>query len=93
VHHGNAKYWFHRVGAHPVFEPLRQRAAQLATDAPRPAAFLAAQSAWDPFAFIDLCEAAARGRADCAMLCRRVQQVEWELLFEYCYRNATESAG
>src|SRR3989454_127530 len=56
----NAKYWFRRVGRHPVFEPLRQAAAALATSQELDAAakFLATQSAWDPFRFVDLCEAA-----------------------------------
>jgi hypothetical protein len=88
---GNSKYWFRRVGEHPVFEPLRQAAAELAASAPeRAARFLAEQSRWDPFAFIDLCEMAVSGRADCAELCRRVQQAEWRRLFDYCYRQAVQ---
>ena len=41
---------------------------------------------WDAFAFVDLCERAAGSPSE--MLCRRVQQREWELLFDYCYRRA-----
>lgn len=86
---GNAGYWFRRVGAHPVFEPLRAAAAELAADEPHPAAaFLRAQGSWDPFAFLDLCEQALAGRVPCEALCRRVQQREWELLFDHCYRQA-----
>ena len=81
----NAKYWFRRVGSHPVFEPLRQRAAKLADAAG--GEFLRTQAAWDPYAFIDLCEAAERGRGPEA-LCRQVQRVEWTLLFAYCYHQA-----
>jgi hypothetical protein len=84
----NAKYWFHRVGVHPIFEPLRQAAAQLAASAHPTSAFLTYQRAWDPFAFVDLCEAAQSGRSPCEMLCRQIQQREWELLFDYCYRRA-----
>jgi hypothetical protein len=87
--YGNAKYWFRRVGTHPVFEPLRRDAATLAADSRDPAAeFLAKQTAWDSFAFIDLCEAVARSQSASAELCRRVQQREWELLFEYCHQKA-----
>ena len=85
----NAKYWFRRVGDHPVFPAVRVAAAELAAAGPQPAAaFLTRQNAWDPFAFIDLCEASLSEQALCAMLCRQVQQREWEVLFDYCYRKA-----
>ena len=86
---GNSKYWFRRVGTHPVFEPLGLAAAALAGPEPTSAArFLATQTRWDPFAFIDLCAAVVAGQSDCAELCQRVQQAEWRLLFEHCYRQA-----
>jgi hypothetical protein len=53
----NNKYWFRQVGTHPVYEPLRRDAARLAATAPPEAAFLTRQASWDPFAFVDLCEA------------------------------------
>lgn len=81
---GNAKYWFRRVGSHPTFEPLAAAARGLAAD--MPGAFTA--ETWDPFAFVDLCEACVNGSSPHAELCRQVQRREWELLFEYCYRQA-----
>jgi hypothetical protein len=91
---GNAKYWFRRVGNHPIFGPLAEAARTLAADETHPAAaFLKTQAAWDPFGFIDLCEAAYTGRVPCEMLCRRVQQREWELLFDFCYRGALSSSA
>jgi hypothetical protein len=86
---GNAKYWFRRVGRHPVFEPLCKSATDLAraAGASKAAGFLVEQTAWDPFAFIDLCETATQGKVN-EMLCRRVQRREWDLLFDYCYRRA-----
>lgn len=86
----NSKYWFRRVEKHPVFEPLHQEAARLAaeTDADKSAAFLKKQTAWDPFAFVDLCEAQVNFQSRTEMLCRKIQQREWELLFDYCYRKA-----
>jgi len=85
--YGNSKYWFRRVGEHPVFEPLHQAAAELAGAEPQ-AAFLRTQKAWDPFAFIDLCEEAAKRRGSSEAVCRKIQQREWQLLFDYCYRQA-----
>jgi hypothetical protein len=84
----NAKYWFRRVGDHAIFPALQAAAAPLAEGAPPAAAFLARQRAWDPFAFIDLCEAALAGQAPTESLCQRIQQVEWQLLFTYCYQQA-----
>jgi hypothetical protein len=85
--YGNSKYWFRRVGDHPVFESVRQAAAELAANEPQ-AAFLGRQKAWDPFAFIDLCEEAARRGGASETLCREIQQREWQVLFDYCYRQA-----
>jgi hypothetical protein len=76
------------VGRHPVFEPLRAEAAKLAAGATGEAAFLSTQTTWDPFAFINLCEANADARATWNDLCRRVQRIEWELLFGFCYHSA-----
>jgi hypothetical protein len=89
----NAAYWFRRVGSHPVFEALCRDAAKLAADAPPAAGFLHTQSAWDPFAFVDLCAAALAGRAPCEALCQQIQKREWELLFDWCYRQAIEEAS
>jgi hypothetical protein len=86
----NSKYWFRRVGQHPAFvtvaEAVRPLAAEM-TD--RSASFLKA-GAWDPFAFVDLCEAVAAGRASCEALCRDIQQREWQILFDHCYRAAID---
>lgn len=86
----NSKYWFRRVGDHPVFKPLHGDAANLtaAAGAPKDAAFLTRQSAWDPLAFADLCERAAKGTSPLEDLCRKIQRREWELLFDYCHNQA-----
>jgi hypothetical protein len=86
----NAKYWFRRVGAHPVFDALRSAAAELAVDAPPSVAFLRTQAAWEPFAFVDLCAAALVGQSPCIDLCLQIQKREWELLFDWCYRQAVQ---
>ena len=88
--YGNAKYWFRRSGRHPVFEPLAAAARELAAGETldRAAAFLAQERDWDPFRFVDLCEAAAEGHSNSAMLCRQIQRKECELLFDHCFRAA-----
>jgi hypothetical protein len=86
----NSKYWFRRVGEHPVFEPLRRAAVELAlASTPHESTtFLTNPSRWDPFAFIDLCEACLKGRSPAERLCRQIQAQEWELLFDYCFQKA-----
>lgn len=87
--YGNSKYWFHRVGAHAIFDELRQCAAELAkTSTHASTIFLKEQAQWAPFAFIDLCEACAQGRSSEELLCRKIQLVEWQLLFAYSFRQA-----
>jgi hypothetical protein len=73
---GNSAYWFHRVGRHPVFPALRDAAAGIG---------LQTAEAWDPFAFIDLCEKARRQPgSELEALARQVQRAEWQLLFHHC---------
>jgi hypothetical protein len=71
----NAKYWFRRVGRHEVLE-------ELAVAVPEPT------GRFDPFDFVDACQAAVRKGDEAADICRRIQQAEWELLFDYSYRAA-----
>jgi hypothetical protein len=87
---GNAKYWFRRVGRHPVFEPLAIDARGLvaAEGSPDAAGYLLDEADWDPLRFVDLCEQARDGEACVRRLCMQIQQREWELLFDYCYRQA-----
>jgi hypothetical protein len=79
----NSKYWFHRVGRHAVFEPLAAAAEELAVSCG-----VGTPSPWDPFWFIDYCEACLTKREPGEMLARQIQRREWELLFDYCYRQA-----
>jgi len=86
----NAKYWFRRVGTHPIFAALCTDAAALTLDAGTPAGseILLRQSRWDAAAFVDLCEKAQNGPDDLTMLCRRIQQRECSLLLAYCAERA-----
>jgi hypothetical protein len=82
---GNSKYWFRRVGKHPIFVTLADQAHQFADDAH---AGITVPAPWDPFWFIDRCEAAAKAGSQQERFARLVQQREWVLLFDYCYREA-----
>ncbi len=70
----NSKYWWRRVGRHPVLDQLQQLAPQLG------------YTYTSPEAFVDWCEQ-VRGKGDAAeLLARQVQLLEWQLLFDHCYR-------
>jgi hypothetical protein len=120
----NAKYWFRRVGRHPIEDDLHQAAQQIlaetcfgssaaGVDPQFPAEsserksptlpsssnnttyisdgttnFLAKQTKWDAFRFVDLCEAAFHGRSNAGLICRRIAEREWQLLFDHCYHGA-----
>jgi hypothetical protein len=87
----NAKYWLRRIGNHEVLGPLAQRAGELA--ATRGEVPFAARpntsGEFDPLAFVDLVESVERGQQPSAReLILDIQQAEWELLFDACYRGA-----
>jgi len=64
------------------------RASASAVSSSGPAAYLATQTAWDPFRFVDLCERMRGTGGDGERLCRDIARIEWRLLFDYCYRQA-----
>jgi len=87
---GNAKYWFRRVGQHPVFSELQVEAGPLAqplASDPR-VGFLLEQTDWDPMRFVDLCQSTIDTGTETETLCREIQRREWDLLFGFCYRKA-----
>ena len=86
---GNSKYWFRRVGDHPVFAQVAAELPSLVTDDSPPRARTLANAPWDPATFIDLCGAAVAGDAGLQAFCETVQAREWELLFEFCFGGAT----
>jgi hypothetical protein len=88
--YGNAKYWFRRVPNHSIFVPLTAAARELASQVKHDTAaeFLAKQTTWDAFQFVDLCSAVANGRSTAETLARQVARTEWQLLFDYCFRKA-----
>ncbi len=90
----NAKYWFRRVGRHPVFDELALAAGLIldqstAAEATTWKSRLGVTERWDANAFIDLCESAATGRApELAEAARKIQWAEILLLLGHCTRQA-----
>jgi hypothetical protein len=85
----NAKYWFHRVGFHETLEELGGEVDELfRANHERTAVRIAPSGRFDPFAMVDACQAALRSGGAAEAFCRQMQQLEWELLFDYCYRHA-----
>src|SRR4051812_10079846 len=77
---GNAAYWFRQVGQHSIFGDLARRASEIEP---------AFKNRWDPFAFVDYCEKAAREPgSEVERRAVDMQQIEWELLFHYCVNSA-----
>jgi hypothetical protein len=92
---GNAKYWFRRVVDHDVYKELREASLAMLKAQSTPAATLLAgeiesASRWDSQWLIDQCEAAQGGNnVDFEQRLLEIQSLEWQLLFDYCYRKAT----
>jgi hypothetical protein len=89
----NAKYWFRNVGEHPVLAELGERAhvaASLRDAGSSLSDTCLRDGTWDPYAFVDLCQAVTRGQTAARELCLDLQQAEWELLFDFCYRYAID---
>jgi hypothetical protein len=90
----NAKYWFRRVGRHPVFDELPPLADAVLAPCSSAAASrwrerLGLPAGWDPLAFVDLCADCRRsGDADLEAAARRIQLFEMLVLLVHTYRDA-----
>lgn len=90
--YGNAKYWFRQFHLHPVMSeliPYATRALQDVVDGQTWKTRLTGKGSWDPFAFVDLCEACA-GNEDSPLgiAARRIQAAEMQLLMAATYFDA-----
>jgi hypothetical protein len=88
--YGNSKYWFRRVGAHPLFPQLRTAALELLSGAPATDPFreeLRKRPDWDPLRMVDWCESATDER-EIAFL-RALQAVEIQGLTYYWLDQAS----
>ena len=84
--YGNAKYWFRRVGRHEAFPKLAARAAAVTSECGD--SFLE-EGEWDPFAFIDECEATGQGNdEEISAMLRAIQAAEFDVLVEHILSQA-----
>lgn len=94
----NAKYWFRRVGAHPIFPKLYASAAGIfrsvtGAEAREWSERVCARGSWDPFAFVDLCATfAADESGSLAVAARYIQLAEMLLLLEATYAASVGEA-
>ena len=94
--YSNAKYWFGRVGTHPIFPQLRERALAILNETPEPsdaltriAQTIETEPQWDAYQFIDWCQTAeSESTEDVTRFLQQVQAEEIKLLLAYSYRNA-----
>ena len=96
--YSNAKYWFRRVGVHPSFPALRERALALlqsgSTESDSLADYAEATEKteeWDAFRFVDWCQAADGDRSTpeaVRSFLQAVQVEEIKLLLDYSYQQA-----
>ena len=93
---GNSKYWFRRVASHDIYPLLREGALELlkgqkdSSTAELLRSEIESSSRWDPQWFVDQCEAAQGGASsDFEQRLTELQRLEWQILFDYCYRKAT----
>ncbi len=76
----NARYWFRRVGRLSIFNELHRAACEHS-------ATMARQDHWDAYLLTGLCEQVKFGAPELAAECVKLQQVEFEGLFDYCWRQ------
>jgi hypothetical protein len=88
--YGNSKYWFRRVGAHPLFPQLRTAALELLSDEPPTDSFrkaLEKAPEWDALRMVDWCESAADERE--VSYLRALQAIEIQGLTYYWLDQAS----
>lgn len=81
----NAKYWFRRVGHHPVQDRLTEPARELLQAASIDGQWLQriCGQGWSPFDFIDFCESARRqAEPDLTRVAEQIQWIEMLLLLQ-----------
>ena len=72
----NSKYWWRRVGQHPVLKLLVEQCPAIG------------YTYTNPPDFVDFCEKHRDTGSEEEELAKRVQQLEWELLFDLCFQQS-----
>jgi hypothetical protein len=83
----NSKYWFQRVGNHPAFPEIARRVEALLknVNASLLQKNLLPDGKWNPLAFVDACERAAKNKSDGKeiQLLQQIQEIEFRVLLEH----------
>lgn len=91
--YSNAKYWFRQFDLHPVMSeliPYATRALQDVEESTTWKSRLVGKGSWDPFAFVDLCEACTGSEGSpLGIAARRIQAAELQLLMAATYLDAS----
>ncbi len=86
--YSNAKYWFRRVGEHPLFTELASSERVRELDESSGGRLLSG-SRWDPYHFVDLCEECERSEgSELRSSLEEAQAIEIDLLLEFCFARA-----
>ncbi|RKU30722.1 hypothetical protein C6497_03325 [Candidatus Poribacteria bacterium] len=94
--YSNSKYWFGRVGDHPIFPSLRDNVLSLSKEIENPSDSLSqvihtieSEDKWNSFQFVDWCESAENDpTSDSTAFLKQIQAEEIKLLLAYSYQNA-----
>lgn len=80
----NAKYWFHRVGAHPASAEIAHLTGTALAEEPALQKLILPGGSWDPAGFVDACEQAAKGKLSTNQvnLLQQIQAIEFHVLLE-----------
>jgi hypothetical protein len=76
----NARHWFRRAGTLPHFAKAHNLASEFSPE-------MARQMSWDPYLFTGLCEQSKYGDETLSKTLIRLQRVEFEVTFNYTWRQ------
>ena len=80
----NARYWFRRAGALPVFAEIHRAAASHSE-------LMARQTSWDPYVFTGQCEQNRFGERGSLQELAALQRIEFDALFDYGWRQSVSA--
>lgn len=79
----NSKYWYRSAGQHPVYDSIALAAGDMEAAGESVGVIVDAEMTFSPNRYVDYCQQNQGNDA-----ARKLQQIEWQNLFEFCYLNA-----